>query len=122
MCDISMPEMNGLETTRRVLKEFPNVRVIMLSMHTSEEYVWQALRAGATGYLIKDTNPAELDPAIKSALAGMTYLTPNVSKQVVNSCMQRLETDATIPVTQTGDSSLRLIDWVEPILRASGYS
>ena len=95
MCDISMPEMNGLETTRRVLKEFPNVRVIMLSMHTSEEYVWQALKAGATGYLIKDTDPAELDLAIKSVLAGKTFLTPNVSKQVVNTYMQRLENDAT---------------------------
>ena len=95
MCDISMPEMNGLETTRRVLKEFPNVRVIMLSMHTSEEYVLQALKAGATGYLIKDTDPAELDLAIKSVLAGKTFLTPNVSKQVVNTYMQRLENDAT---------------------------
>ena len=43
LCDISMPEMNGLEATTRVVKEFPNVRVIILSMHNSEEYVWQAL-------------------------------------------------------------------------------
>ena len=49
LADISMPEMNGLEATTRVVKEFPNVRVIILSMHTSEEYVWQALRAGAIG-------------------------------------------------------------------------
>ena len=61
LCDITMPEMNGLEVTKRVAKEFPNVRVIMLSMHTSEEYVWQALKAGATGYLLKDTSVSELD-------------------------------------------------------------
>ncbi len=95
MCDISMSEMNGLETTRHVVKEVPDVRVIMLSMHTSEEYVWQSLKAGATGYLIKDTDPAELALAIKSVLAGKTYLTPNVSTQVVNTYMQRLESETT---------------------------
>ena len=47
LCDITMPEMNGLETTTRIVKAFPNVRVIILSMHNSNEYVWQALKAGA---------------------------------------------------------------------------
>ncbi|MBC7816513.1 MAG: response regulator transcription factor [Planctomycetaceae bacterium] len=90
LADISMPEMNGLEATTRVVKEFPNVRVIILSMHTSEEYVWQALRAGATGYLLKDTEAAELDLAIKAVLNGTTYLTPAVSKQVVEMYMERM--------------------------------
>ena len=90
LCDISMPGMNGLETTTRVVKEFPNVRVIILSMHTSEEYVWQALKAGATGYLLKDSEPSELDVAITAVLNGTTYLTPSVSKQVVETYMQRL--------------------------------
>ncbi len=96
LCDISMPEMNGLETTTRVVKEFPNVRVIILSMHTSEEYVWQALKAGATGYLLKDVEPSELDLAIKAVLDGTTYLTPSVSKQVVETYMQRLGNDANV--------------------------
>ena len=90
LCDISMPEMNGLEATSRVVKEFPNVRVIILSMHISEEYVWQALRAGATGYLPKDADTSELDLAIKTVVSGTTYLTPSVSKHVVESYMQRL--------------------------------
>lgn len=90
LCDISMPEMNGLEATTRVVKEFPNVRVIILSMHISEEYVWQALRAGATGYLPKDADISELDLAIKTVVSGTTYLTPSVSKHVVESYMQRL--------------------------------
>ena len=64
MCDLSMPEMNGIEATTRVVKDFPNVRVIMLSMHTSVEYVWQALRAGASGYLLKDADASELELAI----------------------------------------------------------
>ena len=96
LCDISMPGMNGLETTTRVVKEFPNVRVIILSMHTSEEYVWQALKAGATGYLLKDSEPSELDVAITAVLNGTTYLTPSVSKQVVETYMQRLGNESNI--------------------------
>lgn len=96
LCDISMPEMNGLETTTRVVKEFPGVRVIILSMHTSEEYVWQALKAGATGYLLKDAEPSELEFAIKSVLGGTTYLTPSVSKQVVETYMQRLGNESNV--------------------------
>jgi DNA-binding NarL/FixJ family response regulator len=95
LCDITMPEMNGLEVTKRVTKDFPNVKVIMLSMHTSEEYAWQALKAGATGYLLKDTSATELDLAIKAVLSGKTFLTASVSKQVVETYMQRLKTDAT---------------------------
>ncbi|TXT26052.1 MAG: two component LuxR family transcriptional regulator [Planctomycetota bacterium] len=90
LVDITMPEMNGLEATARVVKEFPNVRVIMLSMHASEEYVWQALRAGAKGYLLKDTDAAELDQAIQAVLGGSTYLTSSVSKLVVDTYIERM--------------------------------
>lgn len=96
LADISMPGMNGLEVTTRVTKEFPDVRVIILSMHTAEEYVWQALKAGATGYLLKDVEIWELDFAIKAVLKGKTYLTPSVSQQVVESYMNRLESTATV--------------------------
>ena len=96
LMDISMPEMNGLEATTRVVKEFPNVRVIIISMHTAEEYVWQALKAGASGYLLKDVEPSELDVAIKTVLSGTTYLTPSVSKEVVETYMQRLGSEANV--------------------------
>lgn len=111
LCDITMPEMNGLEVTKRVAKEFPNVRAIMLSMHTSEEYVWQALKAGATGYLLKDTSPSELDLAIKAVLNGQTFLTAAVSKQVVETYMQRLkpETAAAEVLTPRQREILQLI-------------
>ena len=96
LMDISMPEMNGLEATARIVKDFPNVRVIILSMHTSEEYVWKALQAGATGYLLKDAEPSELDLAIKTVLSGQTYLTASVSKQVVEAYMQRMGGESTV--------------------------
>lgn len=90
MTDITMPEMNGLETTTRVVKEFPNVKVIVLSMHSAEEYVWQALKAGAVGYLLKDVEIQELGIAIEAVEQGKTYLTPSVSKRVVETYMQRM--------------------------------
>jgi DNA-binding NarL/FixJ family response regulator len=87
--DIGMAGMNGLVLTGRVVKEFPRVRVIILSMHASEEYVCQALRLGAAGYLLKDSAPSELSFAIKAAARGETYLTPSISKHVINNYVQR---------------------------------
>jgi DNA-binding NarL/FixJ family response regulator len=59
--DVAMPKMNGLETTRRIRKEFPGVKTIILSMYANEEYVLQAIEAGASGYLLKDVATAELE-------------------------------------------------------------
>lgn len=83
LMDISMPELNGLEATTRITKEFPQSRVIILSMHTSEEYVLQALRAGAAGYLVKNAAPEELERAIRVVARGETYLSPAISRHVV---------------------------------------
>ncbi|MDZ8051707.1 MAG: response regulator [Aulosira sp. ZfuVER01] len=90
LMDIAMPEMNGLEAAAHVVKEFPQVRVIMLSMHANEEYVLQALRIGAMGYLLKDAGISELELAIKAISQGETYLSPAVSKHVVANYLQRV--------------------------------
>jgi DNA-binding NarL/FixJ family response regulator len=83
LLDIAMSEMNGLEAARRVHEEFPDVRVLMLSMHANEEYVRQAMRAGAAGYLLKDAAPTELALALRAILRGETYLSPAVSTGVI---------------------------------------
>jgi DNA-binding NarL/FixJ family response regulator len=90
LMDIAMPGLNGLEAAARVSDRFPYVRVIMLSMHVNEEYVLQALRAGAAGYLLKDASTAELELAVKSVARGDTYLSPPVSKQVVSDYVRRV--------------------------------
>ena len=90
LMDIAMGGMNGLEATNRLVKEFPHVRVIILSMHTNEEYVLQALRAGASGYLLKDAGIAELELAIKAVARGETYLSPPVSKHVIANYVRRV--------------------------------
>lgn len=90
LMDIAMPQMNGLEATARVVKEFPDVRVIILSMHASEEYVLQALRNGAMGYVLKDAGIGELELAVKASFQGDIYLSPAVSKHVITNYLQRV--------------------------------
>jgi len=90
LMDIAMPGLNGLEATARLLKTWPETKVVILSMHQSEEYVRQALRNGAVAYLLKDAAPAELDIAIKAVQRNETYLSPAVSKGVVSDYVQRL--------------------------------
>lgn len=81
--DISMKGLNGLETTARISKEFPQLKVIILSMHQSEEYFWQALKAGASGYLLKKAATAELATAVQRVLGGEIYLTREISNRLV---------------------------------------
>jgi DNA-binding NarL/FixJ family response regulator len=83
LMDIVMAGLNGLEATRRITKEHPTVRVIVLSMHASEQYVLPALRAGASGYLLKESTPRELETAIQSVARGEMFLSPAISKQVI---------------------------------------
>lgn len=80
LMDIAMPGMNGLEATSRMRQECPRTKVLMLSMYTNEEYLKEALRAGASGFLLKDADRAELELAIKTVRRGETYLTPAVAK------------------------------------------
>lgn len=88
LMDISMPRLNGVEATQRIVREYPQVRVIMLSMYTSEEYVLQSLTAGASGYLLKDSEPSEFEQAIQSVANGETYLCSGVSRLALNYAMR----------------------------------
>jgi DNA-binding NarL/FixJ family response regulator len=88
--DILMPELNGLDATARVAAQSPNTRVIILSMNAAEEYVLQALRAGAAGYLLKSVSPGELDLAIRAVTRGETFLSSAVSKHVIAAYTERV--------------------------------
>jgi DNA-binding NarL/FixJ family response regulator len=101
LMDIAMKGMNGLEAAAKLRERQPGVKIVILSMHTSEEYVLLALRAGAAAYLIKDSATAELGLALNSVMRGETYLSPAISRQVVDGYVQRVGTGAGAdPLTQ----------------------
>ena len=89
LIDIAMPELSGLDVIRKLTKDAPEVRCIILSMHADEEHVWQALRAGAAGYLVKGGSLVELQLAIKAVGSGKTYLSPVVSGPVIKEYVRR---------------------------------
>jgi DNA-binding NarL/FixJ family response regulator len=80
--DISMPGLNGLEAAERILKAFPQVRIIILSRHDSEEYYWRALQVGASGYLLKKAAIAELKAAVQRVTGGEIYLSREISARL----------------------------------------
>jgi DNA-binding NarL/FixJ family response regulator len=83
LMDISMPGLNGLEATRQIVKAHPSVRVIVLSMHATDQHVLRALRAGASGYVLKGSLPRELELAIEAVARGEIFLSPAISRHVI---------------------------------------
>ncbi len=111
LMDVMMPDLNGLEATKRLVKDQPNVRVIILSMNAAEEFVLQAIGAGASGYLLKNAKTAELEQALRSVAAGQTYLSPTVSGHVIEAIKRLMEEDESTknPLTPRQREVLQLV-------------
>lgn len=82
--DISMPELNGIEATARLKKARPDIKVIILSMHFAQEYILRALRAGAQGYVLKESAGAEVVNAIRTVLAGHRFVSPKIADMIID--------------------------------------
>jgi DNA-binding NarL/FixJ family response regulator len=90
LIDVGMPGLNGLDAAAQLLKLDDRMRVLVLSMHSAEEYVLRALRGGCAGYLLKRSAVSELEIAVRAVARGETYLSPGVSKQVVDDYVGRI--------------------------------
>jgi two-component system response regulator NreC len=88
--DIGMPLLNGIEVTRQIIRRLPSIGVLILSMHADEAYITQALRAGARGYLLKDSAGTELIRAVSAVAAGKSFFSPAVAKVMLDDYVQRL--------------------------------
>src|SRR6266403_5091530 len=80
--DIAMPLLNGLEATRQIRKDFPNVRVLILSAHSDDAYIEQVAALGGAGFLLKQTSSQDLAMAIREVVKGNTFFSPSISKRV----------------------------------------
>ena len=85
LMDIAMPILNGVEATRQIKSALPRVNVIALSMYSDEEYIFQVLKAGASGYLLKDTSGPDLISAVRSVYGGSPFFSPLVSRKIMDS-------------------------------------
>lgn len=88
--DIGMPRLNGIEATRQITKRVPEVAVLILSMHSNDAYVTQALQSGARGYLLKDSAGTDLVDAVEAVAAGKSFFSPTIAKLMLDDYVRRL--------------------------------
>lgn len=93
--DLTMPRLNGVEAIRQIKRDLPTCEVVVLSVHDSEAYIVQALRAGAAGYVLKRNAATELAEAIRAAASGQAYLHPAVARRVIDDYLSRIRTSET---------------------------
>lgn len=91
MLDIAMPNLNGIEAARQIAEKLPKTKVIILSMHSDEGYVLKALKAGAHGYLLKDSAESDIINAIRAVSQGKAYFSPEISKMLVDDYMRQMQ-------------------------------
>jgi len=116
--DIAMPELNGIEATQQIKTEYPDVQVVILSMHSANEQIFRALQAGACGYLLKETAGIEVAAAVRAVYAGQRYLSTEVSDKLIDDYMeQRLLDKAKSPLTSLSPREREVLQLV-----VEGYS
>jgi len=91
LMDIAMPNLNGFEATRQIKKKQPDTKILVLSMYRDDEYVLQALQAGVSGYVLKDVAVEELITAIRSVYNDQYYLSPSISRTVIDASLGKIE-------------------------------
>jgi DNA-binding NarL/FixJ family response regulator len=88
LMDLSMPRMNGMDAIKEIKKRSPQTKVLVLTVHKTEEYIHAALQAGADGYILKDSTHAELGLAIKNILEGKRYISPGISESLIEGYLE----------------------------------
>ncbi len=87
LLDISMPEKNGIDTLKQILKDHKDIKVLILSMHTEDQYAVRLMKAGASGYIMKDTAPEQLIDAIHKVMAGSKHISPYLAELLLKECL-----------------------------------
>lgn len=115
LIDLAMPKMNGIEATRQIRERYPETKVLVLTMHENDEYIYQILKSGAGGYVLKDSSREELCNAIRAVAKGEKFFSSRVSEIMVESFVKRRESlpdehsSAEIPLTKREKEILSLV-------------
>jgi len=109
--DISMRGLNGIDATRKIIQAFPSVKIVILSMHESEEYYWRALKSGASGYLLKKGATAELRIAVAQVMGGGIYLSRDISRRLVERLPQQMALSKN-PLEQLSDRQREILQLI----------
>lgn len=99
--DLSMPEMNGIDAASEILEEFPQCKIIILSMHADKRFVNGALQAGASGFLLKECAFKELNNAVRAVCNNQSYLSPQIAHLVIDNYRQQLKSESTAEALTT---------------------
>ncbi len=109
LMDLKMPVMNGDEATRQIKAEYPEVKVLVLTTYDDDEWVFDAIRAGASGYLLKDTPRDDLVKAIRGTAAGRTFLDPSVAGKVLEQVSSHQTQPATLITSKLTDREIEVL-------------
>ncbi len=110
--DISMPELNGIEATRQIKAQSKHIQVLILSMHATSEHIYQALQAGAIGYLLKDSAGKEVVEAVLSAARGERYLSKRIADTMLNDYIERREPPRESPIERLSTREREVLQFV----------
>ena len=112
LMDLNMPEMSGLEATPLIRVSFPETKIIVLTVHDNKEYIFKILRAGAHGYVLKDTSPEELVRAIEAVVQGGAFFSPSVSKVLAEDLVKAANLGDNAAETELSGREQQVLRWI----------
>ena len=115
LMDVRMPKMDGVQCTKIIKENYPEVKIIILTTFDDDEYVYNALKFGASGYLLKGVSMDELENAIKTVYSGKAMINPDIATKVLRLFSQMAQTDYTIPVGRPKRNGRSLLRWVREL-------
>lgn len=112
LLDISMPQLSGMEAARRIRKEFPSTKIVILTMHEEEEYTLKMVRMGVSGYLLKDSTALEVMEAIRSVHNGKAFFSPHVAKILAESYREAVAEEKADPYERLNDREREILQLI----------